>query len=53
MNGSQVVVSDTDTQGDIIESWRHVSQTAASPARTALSDDFIDEIHFRRDLHLP
>ena len=43
-----IVISDCDTEPELIESWLHVARTMAGEGRTGRSDCIIDEIHARR-----
>ena len=43
-----IVISGTDTEPDLIESWEYIAATVASATRSGLSDYLIDEVLERR-----
>lgn len=43
-----IVISDDDTEPDLIETWHNIARTIAGEGRTGRSDALIDEVLERR-----
>ena len=49
MPGSLIVISDDDTEPELIETWLHIARATAGEGRTGRSDAICDVVLERRE----